>query len=209
MPTLFDKNLLPEFDSIKDDDEEILWTDKPKFVPYAITGLGFGIGAVIFFILYYVITANSKNSDGTTVEFNWFFAAIPFMFFIWTFFTKIFSYSNTRYAYSNKRIMMRTGFIGTDFKTIDYDKITDMEVTVNIIERAFNVGSIKFFSGRTEVNDGVTKKIFDHWESIPNPYEVFKQVKKISVDIKTDYNYPNALRPETNPGYNTKYQPDN
>jgi hypothetical protein len=35
--------------------------------------------------------------------------------------------------------------------------------------------------------------------------EVFKMVKQTSVDIKTDYNYPNALRPETNPGYKTKY----
>jgi hypothetical protein len=27
------------------------------------------------------------------------------------------------------------------------------------------------------------------------------------VDIKTDFNYPKALRPETNPGYGTKYSP--
>lgn len=39
-----DKNLLPEFDSIKDGAEEILWTDKPKFIPYMITALGLGVG---------------------------------------------------------------------------------------------------------------------------------------------------------------------
>ena len=27
------------------------------------------------------------------------------------------------------------------------------------------------------------------------------------VDIKTDWNYPNKLRPEENPGYDTKYEP--
>jgi hypothetical protein len=27
------------------------------------------------------------------------------------------------------------------------------------------------------------------------------------VDVKTDWNYPNALRPEENPGYRTKYNP--
>lgn len=101
--------------------------------------------------------------------------------------------------------MMRTGFIGTDFKSIDYDKISDIEVTVNVVERAFNVGTIKFFSGRTQTDDGVTSKLYDRWEAIPNVYEVFKKVKQVSVDIKTDYNYPNALRPEINPGYNTKY----
>jgi membrane protein YdbS with pleckstrin-like domain len=205
MNTLFDKNLLPEFESVKDDDEEILWADKPKFVPYLITGLGLGVGAVIFVGIYYAMTVNAKNADGTTGNFNWLFAAIPIGFFLWEFFRKLFSYNNTRYAYTNKRIMMRTGFIGTDFKSIDYDKISDIEVTVNFVERAFNVGTIKFFSGRTETNDGTTKKLYDRWEAISTPYEIFKRVKQISVDIKTDFNYPNALRPEINPGYKTKY----
>ena len=205
MTTIFDKNLLPEFESVKDDNEEILWTEKPKFIPYAITGLGLGVGALIFVGIYYAMTANVKNEDGSVGNFNWLFAALPIGFFLWEFFRKIFSYNNTRYAYTNKRVMMRTGFIGTDFKSIDYDKISDIEVTVNFVERAFNVGTIKFFSGRTETDDGKTTKLYDRWEAIPNPYDVFKRVKQISVDIKTDYNYPNALRPATNPGYNTKY----
>ena len=205
MSTLFDKNLLPEFESVKDDDEEILWTEKPRFIPYAITGLGLGLGAILFVGIYYAMTANAKNEDGTTGNFSWLFAALPLAFFFWNFLNKLFSYSNTRYAYTNKRVMMRSGFIGTDFKSIDYDKISDIEVTVNFVERAFNVGTIRFFSGRTDTNDGTTTKLYDQWEAIPNPYDVFKRVKQISVDIKTDYRYPNAFRPESNPGYNTKY----
>ena len=208
MPTPFDKKLLPNFDSVKDDDEEILWTDTPKFVPYCISGLGLGIGAFFFVFTYFLMTKNFKNEDGTSGEFSIWFALLPVLFFLWKFLTKIFSYKNTSYACTNKRVMMRTGFIGTDFKSIDYDKISDIEVTVNVIERAFNVGTIRFFSGRTHTDEGTTTKLYDQWEAISNPYEVFKQVKKISVDIKTDFNYPNALRPETNPGYNTKYEPE-
>lgn len=33
--------------------------------------------------------------------------------------------------------MMRSGFWGTDFKAIDYDKIADLTVTVNPIENIF------------------------------------------------------------------------
>ena len=69
----------------------------------------------------------------------------------------------------------------------------------------YNVGSIRFFSGRTQTDEGNTTKQFDCWFAIENPYEVFKLVKQTSVDIKTDFNYPNAMLPETNPGYNTKY----
>jgi len=182
MSTIFDKNLLPEFDSVKDDNEEILWIEKPRFIPYIITALGLGVGAFISVGICYAFTKNFKNDDGTMVNFIWLFGGLPIAFFLWGFFKKLFSYNNTRYAYTNKRIMMRTGFIGTDFKSIDYDKISDMEVTVNFVERAFNVGSIRFFSGRTETNDGTTTKLYDRWEAIPNPYEVFKKVKQVSGD---------------------------
>ena len=205
MSTLFDKNLLPDFDSVKDDDEEILWTEKPKFIPYAISGLAAGFGIIIFVAISYIMVKNAKDGEGLSGNSFLLFTAIPVVFFLWTFLQKLFSYSNTSYALTNKRVMVRTGFVGTDFKSIDYDKISDVEVTVNAIERAFNVGTIKFFSGRTQTDDGVTTKLYDRWEAIPNVYGIFKKVKQVSVDIKTDYNYPNALRPKANPGYNTKY----
>ena len=199
--------LLPSFESVKDDDEEILWIGKPKFLPYAITGIGAGVGIVIFIVISYLITKDFKSEDGKINGFSSWILALPVVLFLWQFLTKIFSYSNTAYAYSTKRVMMRSGFIGTGFKSIDYDKISDIEVTVNVVERVFNVGTIKFFSGRTETSEGTTSKLYDRWEGISNPYEIFKQVKKVSVDIKTDFNYPNALRPDTNPGYNSKYRP--
>ena len=204
MASKFDQNILPGFDSVKDDDEQILWTDKPKFIPYAMTGLAAGFGIGIFAAMYFVIT-KKFNQSGITDTFSLWFIGLPVGAFLFTLLQKLFSYSNTRYGLTNKRVMMRTGFIGTDFKSIDYDKISDIEVTVNLIERAFIVGTIKFFSGRTQNDDGGISKLYDRWEAIPNVYEVFKKVKQVSVDIKTDYSYPNAFRPEGNPGYNTRY----
>lgn len=206
MSSIFDKNLAPEFESVKDDDEEILWAGKPSFTPYLLNGLGLGVGALIFFSIAYFSFESFRQEAGVKGNnFHLYFGLIPVALFLFEFLKKMLSYSNTSYAYTNKRVMVRTGFIGTDFKSIDYDKISDIEVTVSIVERPFNVGSIRFFSGRTQVNDGTTTKLYDKWEAIPDPYGVFKKVKQVSVDIKTDYNYPNALRPETNPGYNTKY----
>jgi hypothetical protein len=151
-------------------------------------------------------TINFKSDDGSSANpFLWLFGLLPLLQGLYVFLNRLLSFSNTAYGYSNKRIMMRTGFIGTDFKTIDYDKISDIEVTVNIIERIYNVGSIRFFSGRTQTDEGNTTKLYDVWSAIENPYEVFKMVKQTSVDIKTDFNYPNALRPDINPGYKTKY----
>jgi hypothetical protein len=208
MTSTNDKTLLPEFESIKDDNEEILWTGKPKFIPFIFTGILGGL-VTIGFALVWVIAATSwdKNGDNPMSNYFWLFGLIPLAIGLVTFFKKVFSFSNTAYSYSDKRVMMRSGFIGTDFKTIDYDKISDIEVTVSVVEKMYNVGSIRFFSGRTQTDEGNTTKLYDSWSAIENPYEVFKMVKQTSVNIKTDFNYPNALRPDTNPGYNTKYDP--
>jgi len=210
MSSAFDKNLLPDFDSVKDNDEEILWTDKPNFIPFVFSGIGAGLFTIAFGIVWLLVSINFKSNDGSsTSSFFWLFGLFPLLQGLYIFLNRLLSFYNTDYDYSNKRVMMRTGFIGTDFKTIDYDKISDIEVTVNIIERSYGVGTIRFFSGRTKTDEGNTTKLYDTWTAISNPYEVFKMVKQTSVDIKTDFNYPNALRPETNPGYKTKYEREN
>ena len=67
------------------------------------------------------------------------------------------------------------------------------------------VGSIRFSTGELSSKGAALFKTFI---SVPAPYEVFKQIKTVSVDVKTDWNYPNKLRPEENPGYNTEYKPE-
>ena len=44
-------------------------------------------------------------------------------------------------------------------------------------------------------------------QDIPDYQEVFQLVRRMQTDIYADTMYPNALRPENNPGYNTQYQP--
>ena len=209
MTSINNKDLLPEFESIKDHNEVILWTGKPKFIPFIFTGILGGISTIAFAVVW-LLTARDfgSNIDSNSTNYFWLFGLIPLLAGLFAFLIKVFSFSNTSYSYSDKRVMMRSGFIGTDFKTIDYDKISDIEVTVSVVEKIYNVGTIRFFSGRTQTDEGNTTKLYDSWSAIENPYEVFKMVKQTSVNIKTDFSYPNALRPDTNPGYNTKYQPE-
>jgi len=72
----------------------------------------------------------------------------------------------------------------------------------------FDKNLLPEFEAVKDDDEGSSTKLHDEWSNIENVYEVFKQVKKVMVDIKTDYNYPNAKRPPTNPGYNTKYEPE-
>lgn len=208
MTSINAKDLLPDFESIKDDQEQILWSGKPKFIPFILTGILGGLVTTGFALVWVYAAMNwTKNGDNIMSNYFWLFGLIPVAAVLFAFLRKVFSFSNTAYSYSDKRVMMRSGVIGIDFKTIDYDKISDIEVTVSLIERIYNVGTIRFFSGRTQTNEGNTTKLYDSWIAIENPYEVFKMVKQTSVNIKTDFSYLNALRPDTNPGCHTKYEP--
>lgn len=208
MTTTFDKNILPEFDSVKDDDETILWTGKPVFTPFVLTNIWSQAFLLLFFggYLTWLILDPSFGTkwDGSPNYYLWgssiLFTAYSLLFII----NSILSFGNTSYAYSTKRIMIRTGFIGTDFKTIDYDKIAQSEVNVNMVERIYNVGTIRFSAGD---KDSQGRFLYDRFISIKDPYEIFKLIKKTTVDIKTDFHYPNAKRPNENPGYKTQYKP--
>lgn len=207
MTMLLDTKSLARFEPIRDKDEEIYWVGKPAFVPFIITGIPFLIfgllwGAFDYFGFIRHMNKMPNDFAGFAIPF---FALhlLPFWLSILNMLRLFLVHGNTYYAFSNKRLLARSGFWGTDFKTVDYDKISDMEVNVNPIENMFGVGTIQAFSGRTTSKGA---KIYDRFIAVANPYEVFKRIKEVSVDIKTDWNYPNALRPEENPGYGTKYK---
>lgn len=192
-----DSKIPPAFEAVRDRDEEIFWAGKPEFIPFILRGVPFLLAGFLAEWIYRGKTVQGlpfSLSPGTL----FLLAAILYMLYLFL------VYGNTHYGFSNKRLMMRSGFFGTDFKTIDYDKISDIEANVNPIENLFGVGTIQAFSGRTTEKGA---KIYDRFISITNPYEVFKRIKEVSVDVKTDWNYPNALRPEENLGYRTKYNP--
>lgn len=110
--------------------------------------------------------------------------------------TSSIAHKNIIYAITDRRIISRSGVAGIDFTSIDYVDISNITVNVSPLEHIFSVGSLLF-----STNSGVKLSFI----GIENPYEVYKQVNKIFVDIKSDTYYPNAKRPEENPGYNTKY----
>jgi membrane protein YdbS with pleckstrin-like domain len=113
------------------------------------------------------------------------------------------AYSNTAYAYSNRRLLIRSGLIATSFTTVDYDGIRELDVTVGVIERVFGAGTIRVFSGRMSQRG---QAAYERFVSIAHPYDVFRALKQVEVDVKTDWQYPNALRPAANPGYASEYR---
>ncbi len=198
------------FNEILDKDEEIRWSSQPNFTTWMLSGivLVLILGSFGGFVgLFLIIAGMAAPSDGMILAIPGLVAfVVVCCVCIWFMFWLYFSHGNTAYAFTNKRVLMRSGVFGTDFQIIDYDKIRDMQVNVGPIEKMCHVGSILFNTGEIRPNG---HPILKRFSGIENPYDVFRQLKEVSLNVKADISYPNAKRPETNPGYRTQYEPEN
>ena len=185
-------------------DEEIIWRGKPKksafiwskiltMLPVAL------IWGLVDGIFIYFLTTNSVFSSAPIwlVIFLIVFFLIHLMP-VWIWLSNVISASaqhkNIEYAFTTKRIIIRSGII-VDIKSIYYIDIQSVNLRVGLIDRMLKVGDI-YITGTN-----ATAVLWD----IKNPYVITNQLQKIVNDIKTDMYFPNAMRPEENFGYKTKY----
>jgi len=197
-------------ENLLDSNEKILWQGKPELLPYMFhsyilifVGIPFlGFALMLTFIAMLSIVGIFMSFFG--IPFILIGASMVFSPLLY-----YFTFPNIEYAITNKRIIMSGGLIGKDFKIIDHDKLQNITVNVSFIDKLFdkNTGSIKFYSGEVVATKNGYTSHYDTFISVKDPYEVFKFVKRVSTDIKTDIEYPNKLRPDINPGYNTDYKP--
>jgi len=196
-----------EIEKVLDANEQVFWENKPVFWPYFLTGAisEFVPGMFWIAIVGALTWLGLSIPDRSTLYYlGWSFFLVPFWLVgIWLVaghhIYKILLFSRLHYAVTNKRVIIQKGVIGRDFVYIDFNKITHAEVRVGFWDKVFggNSGSIIV---------SATGQYF--LQNISDPYGVFKFFKKVSFDVKTDIEYPNALRSSENPGYNSRYNPN-
>ena len=121
---------------------------------------------------------------------------LPVWLYVFNVIKKVGEYKNVEYVFTDQRIIIRSGLIGVDFKVFYYTSISSVTVKVGLFDRMFHVGDLFL---KTDNQTGVI-------EDIDHPYQYSSKIEKIILDIKTDIAYPNALRPEENAGYKTRYK---
>jgi len=199
---------MKEFDKIVEKSEKVMWEGKPIFLIYFFAKI---VPAFIVFLfasaisLFIVLNKTSAEKSLLTNLFVGVFCAIMFLVVVGT----IISYFKLHYAITNKRVIIQKGIIGTDFLIVDFDQITNAEVNVGLLDKMFmkNTGTISIFTPTSMVHTKHGTKIVPHMMlGITDPYKVFKFFKKVSHDVKTDIEFPNAYRPKSNKGYRTSYK---
>lgn len=194
-----------EIDEILDGNEKIFWRGKPKFSAYILQFAPlsiFGLFWFSFLIPFYwgitsgempllalvIIIPHTLIGIGTLGSPLWASLVYPYV----------------EYAITSKRIIIKSGFFARSFKTADYVNLTDVSIDIGLLGRLTNTGTINFVSGTGIFTEKTGKAAI---AGIEKPYEVFKLLKQVYFDIKTDIEFPNKLRPPVNPGYQSEYQP--
>ncbi|MCM1534217.1 MAG: PH domain-containing protein [Corallococcus sp.] len=192
-------------DDVLNTDEKVLWRGKPNAKSYVLAAMLKMLPIAIIWLifdgtfLFFIFTGMSRGQ----IPLGFLAFIIPFFLlhltpvWIWIANTvKAFKeVKNLEYAITDRRIIIRSGMIGIDFKFIDYSEIDSVNVKVGLIDKIFKVGDIYINSS---VNSGVL------WD-VANPYGIGSALQKVTLDIKSDIHYPNAMRPDDNPGYTTNY----
>ena len=193
-----------EIKDIIAEDEEILLTLKPEkgiYVAEAILkGLPLALlwGGFDAFFIYMMITTGAFAELGPTIGIIigfFFFHLIPVWLYVGRVVKRVMGYKNLSYAFTDKRIIVRSGIIGIDFKFLYYTDIDSVNVTLGILDRLFKVGDLQVRSATQTI-------VLD---DIKSPYQYGDKIQTLIRDLKADMLYPNDLRPKENNGYNTKY----
>jgi uncharacterized membrane protein YdbT with pleckstrin-like domain len=115
-----------------------------------------------------------------------------------------------KYAITKKRVIIKSGIIGTDFKSIYYNEIKSSLVVVGLIGKIFKVGTIKIDLGETEISSTSSNrkgsshtstsshKVYEELKYINNPYEIYKYFQS-STNERLESLYSGRADRENNP----------
>ena len=182
---------------ILDDDEEIKKSYKPRkktfflfivftniilfvFMAFTIT-----IGVLILTGVFSPKDPDTGEIDRAAAWIPLFMGGILTIVFVSNIVRGFVSYKKTFFAVTNKRIIIRSGFIGADFRSLELSSIASVDVRVDFLDKLAkpNTGTVYFGSNASPINGNnqVRPYAFVH---INNPYEAYKEIKQIIGESK-------------------------
>jgi len=192
-------------EDILSEDEQILQRLKPHKKVFVLEAIFKGLPIALlwgafdaFFIVMMIQSGLLEENPIFLIGIIIFFALhlLPLWMYIVSVVKNIAGFKNIEYVFTNKRIIIRSGLIGIDFKNIYYTAIEGINCKVGLFDRMFKVGDLYI-----KAQDQSAVLV-----DIPNPYFFLEKLQRITIDIKTDIQYPNDLRPKDNHGYHTNYK---
>lgn len=190
--------------------EQELWSAKPKKSAFIINNIVRMMPVALIwllfdsFIIYVFISSGAIKEMVLPIIIFFAFHLLPVWIWLGNIITASKKWKNTKYYVTDRRIIIQTGIIGASYDTIYYKDIKNVSLKIGVIDKLLKVGDIYIDTGSilTSSSKNVMMTILD----VENPYEIYGKLQNIVLDIQTDIEFPNAYRPDENPGYNTKYK---
>ena len=168
------------FQVVLDDDEEVVQILRPHkgrawfgvicgFIILSLIMIPMGICMIVF---------NDPNSaDGETIGVGIGCLVFWFMISFFSFVCTGLWSCKTIYALTNKRVLIRTGYIGVDYKSLDLNMVGALSVNVSVVDKIMrkNTGTIAFGSMASPMTTQNASKF--NFAFVYDPYHVYKEVK--------------------------------
>ena len=156
-----------EISKILEAKEKVIYEGKPKYFPYMIANTSFMVFVIAiigFFAGFLLKSYVLPVIIGLT------------LLLLGILYSQI-AYLRTHYAVTNKRIILQTGGIGRDFKSIDYDRIQNISVSVGLLGVIFGAGNVKIFTGEMISSGHSVRSRYDIFYYVAQPYEILKEIQ--------------------------------
>ncbi len=187
------------FNDILDKNEEIINVYKPnKFKLYLGVFFGYLFASLWIFLptLLGVIFSTDENGFNTFARQDvlWISLLISGVYILTILIALLFAsiyHKNLYFAYSNKRIIIRKGIIGVDYKSLDMAMIGAVNVNVSVLDKILrqNTGTITFGSMASPVASANAGGYgLYRFSNVEVPYEKYKEVKTIIDEYKENKN---------------------
>lgn len=222
---MFNNYAKSELELMVGSNEKILWKGKPNKRCFILEGifnpmLPFALAWFLFDSLFIATFIGGAATSGAPAVFSIF----PLIFFlihlmpVWIYLGGVIfvfrRYQHTEYIVTDKGFYISGGLFSYTCNMKPFTELARVNIHRGIIDQIIGVGDVvltsnniaDYYNSDVRVNGRPVGTGFGITISDIKDYrKVFELIKKLQEDIYTDTMYPNALRPEENQGYRTKY----
>lgn len=163
------------FKELLEEGEELLWAEKPALIPNVEVMVVIQGAGILWLLMDTGFIQNFPHFSLFSLAFM-IFHLTPFWLSCLVSWLSYQKYKHTLYAYSEKRIFIKSGK-GANYTIINFDEIILLESRAGFIDNKYSVGSIIMHVGKEKAER--FKKV-EVLYSIPKPVATLKDLRKRS-----------------------------
>ena len=170
------------FTPVLKQDERILFFAKPNRRRMVfVNSLALSIYFILFgiaFLIWGIVVSLDTPSDSSFYGLLFGIGALFLLFFPLIIALNQALYRKTYYAVTTERILIRSGVVGIDYKSLDIATIGSVNVNVNFLDKCMqeNTGSVTFASSSIPVTSNGVRFGFYHLDC---PYDAYRAIKEL------------------------------